>query len=78
MRPLPPNSMLKLSRNDRSLQHQLPEGLEVGEGTGQVLAHTRQTITLRVCKNETKAILSKHVCALSCRESLFYVIEEDQ
>ena len=78
MRPLPPNPMLKLSRNDRSIQHQLHEGLEVGGGTGQMLAHTRETITLRVWKNDTKAILSKHVCALSCRESLFYVIEEDQ
>lgn len=48
MRPLPPNPMLKLSRNDRSIQHQLHEGLEVGGGTGQMLAHTRETITLRV------------------------------
>ena len=48
MRPLPLNSMLKLSRNDRSIQHQLREGLEVGGETGQVLAHTRETVTLRV------------------------------
>ena len=50
MRPLPLNSMLKLSRNDRNIQHQLHEGLEVGGGTGQVhmLAHTRETVTLRV------------------------------
>ena len=49
MRPLLPNSMVKLSRNDRSIQHQLHEGLEVGGGNGQVLPHTRQTsVTLRV------------------------------
>lgn len=48
MRPVPPNSMLKLSRNDRSIQHQLHEELEVGVRTRQVLAHTRQTVTLRV------------------------------
>lgn len=54
MRPLPPNSMLKLSRNDRSIQHQFNEGLEVEGGTGQVLVHTRQTVILCVCEKMTQ------------------------